>query len=287
VHRSLTGPAEAALLSNKQIAERLAEVADLLERKGENPYKVRAYREGAETVRGLGRPAHEVLREGGRAALRRLPGIGKGLARAVEELALTGRLTRLDELRGEVDPDALLGSVGGLGPALARRVRTHLGVTTLEGLEQAAHDGRLAQVPGLGPRRVQAVRESLAARLGRRRRHAEGGPAAEEPPVEELLSVDEEYRRKAAAGELRLIAPRRFNPTGEARLPVLRTRRGERRYTALYSNTAQAHRKGATRDWVVIYLRGPGGEDQWTVVTTRAGRRVVRGREKECRERSR
>jgi hypothetical protein len=56
----------------------------------------------------------------------------------------------------------------------------------------------------------------------------------------ELLDVDREYREKAAAGTLRLIAPRRFNPTGEAWLPVLHTRRGQRRYTALFSNTARS-----------------------------------------------
>jgi hypothetical protein len=80
------------------------------------------------------------------------------------------------------------------------------------------------------------------------------------------------------------IAPRRFNPGGEAWLPVLHTRRGDWHFTALYSNTARAHELGHTHDWVVIY-----GEDaqhaerQYTVVTSthglRAGQRVVRGRE--------
>jgi putative hydrolase len=105
--------------------------------------------------------------------------------------------------------------------------------------------------------------------------------------VSELLDVDAEYRQKAAAGQLQLIAPRRFNPSGEAWLPILHTRRGLRRYTALFSNTARAHRAGKTREWVVLYGDDGGGEHRHTVITAGfgplRGRRVVAGREEECR----
>jgi putative hydrolase len=101
-----------------------------------------------------------------------------------------------------------------------------------------------------------------------------------------LLDVDREYREKAASGQLRLIAPRRFNPTGEAWLPVLHARRGTRQYTALFSNTARAHQAGKTKDWVVLYYDEGSGERQHTVITaTRGplrGRRVVAGREQAC-----
>src|SRR4051812_27633755 len=253
---------EAPVLSNRQVAARLSEVADLLESKAENPYKVRAYREAAETFRELARPAHEIVRDEGPEALRRLPGIGKGLAGAVRELVTTGRLRRLDELRAEVAPGGLLAHVAGLGPVLAGRVHDQLGISTLEELEQAAHDGRLAEVPGMGEKRLRAVRETLAARLSRREpSRARERSAPDAPPVEELLDVDREYREKAEAGELHRISPRRFNPRDEAWLPVLRTRRGKRRYSALYSNTAHAHRRGTTRDWVVVRLAGPNGPD--------------------------
>ncbi|HSL81755.1 MAG TPA: DNA-binding protein, partial [Thermoanaerobaculia bacterium] len=98
------------------------------------------------------------------------------------------------------------------------------------------------------------------------------------------------YRERSAAGELPTIAPRRFNPRGRAWLPILHATRGDRHYTALFSNTAQAHRLGRTHDWVVIYWDGDGGRDgQCTVVTDRGGGplqglRVVRGREPECLE---
>jgi len=107
------------------------------------------------------------------------------------------------------------------------------------------------------------------------------------PGVDEILDVDRQYRDEAQRGMLPMIAPRRFNPDHEAWLPVLHTRRGDRDYTALYSNTARAHELGRTHDWVVLYFDGHRGtERQCTVVTAvrgrLRGRRVVRGREEEC-----
>jgi hypothetical protein len=86
-----------------------------------------------------------------------------------------------------------------------------------------------------------------------------------------------------------MIAPKRFNPKGEAWLPVLHVRRGRWHFTALFSNTARAHELGKVEDWVVLYFHSDGGgEAQRTVVTeTRGalvGQRVVRGREAECIE---
>jgi hypothetical protein len=108
-----------------------------------------------------------------------------------------------------------------------------------------------------------------------------------QPDVEVLLDVDREYRERAAAGELRLIAPKRFNPSGEAWLPILHARRGDWSFTALFSNTRKAHDLDRVRDWVVLYFHGDHDrEDQCTVVTEHrgplTGRRVVRGREREC-----
>ena len=107
----------------------------------------------------------------------------------------------------------------------------------------------------------------------------------EQVPVEELLDVDGEYRRLAAKGRLPRIAPRRFNPTGEAWLPILHTQRGTRHYTALFSNTAHAHELGTTHDWVVIY-RDDDDHGRWTVITSQYGKlrghRIVRGHEREC-----
>jgi hypothetical protein len=109
------------------------------------------------------------------------------------------------------------------------------------------------------------------------------------PRLGVLLDVDAEYRRKSARGELALITPRRFNPEGEAWLPVLHSERDGWHFTALYSNTARAHELGRTRDWVVVYYYDHDHHEyQCTVVTEfrgpLRGKRVVRGREQECRE---
>ena len=166
-----------------------------------------------------------------------------------------------------------------------RRIHEHLDVDTLEALELAAHDGRLEQVPGIGPRRAAMLRATLAGMLARTRRARH--QRAVEPGVDLLLDVDREYREKAERGALPKIAPRRFNPSGETWLPILHTERGDWRFTALFSNTALAHALRRVRDWVVIYFHEDSGpEGQRTVVTeTRgplAGQRVVRGREAEC-----
>jgi DNA polymerase (family 10) len=217
--------------------------------------------------------------------LERIPGIGPVIGRAVRDLVLTGRLPMLDRLRGEAGRSSVLASVPGVGPVLAERVHEELGIETLEDLETAAHDGRLSTVAGFGSKRIQGIRDALAARLGQWRRRT-APLRGESPPVAELLSVDAEYREKAERGTLRTIAPRRFNPRHESWLPVLHTRRGDRHYTALYSNTARAHQLGRTHDWVVLYYDGSDGERSSTVVTAQRGpldgERVVRGREHEC-----
>jgi DNA polymerase (family X) len=268
---------------NAVIASRLAEVARLLRGQGAEPFRADAWERAAETVRGLKRAVSDLYDAEGTRGLERLEGVGPTIARALRDLVVTGRLGVLERLRGEADPVALLRSVAGIGPVLAERLHHTLGIDSLEDLEAAAQDGRLEKVAGLGAKRVAGIADSLASRLGRLR---PGREAPERPSVAELLDVDREYREKAASGSLPLIAPRRFNPSHEAWLPMLHTRRGPRAYTALFSNTARAHRLGRTREWVILYYDGEGREGQATIVTARrgplSGERVVAGREEEC-----
>lgn len=281
------------LVRNRQVADALLEAADLLEQQGANPFQVGAYRRAADTVVHLDRDLREVLDREGVEGLDDLPHIGYGIAGAIREMLVTGRWSRLDRLRGTVDPVRLFQRVPGIGPGLARRIHDALDADSLEALEVAAHDGRLESVPGVGPRRSAQIRASLAAMLGRRARLPRAQPPATgEPGAGVLLDVDREYRERAAAGRLPVIAPRRFNPERKAWLPILHTERGSGgrnwHFTALFSNTARAHELGRTHDWVVIYFYDDHHrEDQRTVVTeTRgplAGRRVVRGQEADCR----
>lgn len=275
--------------SNVQVAMTLEEIAELLEEQGANPFRVRAYRRAAGTVRELRGPIEAILRKEGVAGLMLLPGIGRSLAHAIEQLVQSGHLPLLERLRGERSAERIFMTVPDIGPGLAERIHEQLGIETLAELEAAAYDGRLAQIRGMGRKRIRAVRESLAGRFARRRRQErfpEQPPGAEDVPIGELLDVDEQYRRLARQGKLPRIAPRRFNPTGQAWLPVLHTERGSRHYTALFSNTARAHELGTTDDWVVIYRDDNEDQGRWTVITAHfgslQGRRIVRGREQQC-----
>lgn len=272
-------------MQNSDVARRLEEVAQLLEAMGANPHRVRAYHRAAATVSRLDRTVSELVSAGGADRLRALPGIGPQLSRAICTLVNTGRLPMLDRLRGQLTPESVFMSVPGVGKVLARRLVADLGLASLEDLEAAAHDGRLEQVLGVPHKTVAGIIDSMAQRLARIRRIV-CDPDLPPPPVDELLDVDAEYRRRAAAGELHLIAPRRFNPEGHAWLPVLHTSRGERDYTVLFSNTARAHQLDRTGDWVIVYHDEESGGRQCTVVTETsgpvAGHRVVRGREAEC-----
>jgi hypothetical protein len=273
--------------SNDWLADRLQEVGDLLEAQGADRFRVRAWREGALALRRWERDAARVFRAQGRRALEEVGGIGPSLSSAIAEILSTGRLRLLDRLRGTSAPEEVFSTLPGVGPELAHRIHHDLHAESLEELERAAWDGRLEEVRGFGPRRVEVLKAVLAQRLAAR------GPSGwrpsqpePRPSVLELLSVDREYRQKAQAGELQRIAPRRFNPHRAAWLPILHTERGPWAFHALFSNTGQAHRLGKTRDWVVLYYSRDGEEGQATVVTeTRgplAGERVVRGREEEC-----
>jgi DNA polymerase (family 10) len=219
-----------AATSNEEIADTLDHVADLLELEGESSFRVRSYRNAAQTIRDLDTPVSTLMKQDGEHVLKDLPGIGDRLAGSIKEIVTTGRLGLAERLEHETWPGQLFTEVPGIGPELARRIHDRLGITTLEELEVAAHDGRLEQVEGIGPQRAEGVRIALAGMLSqssrRRLRQAlpEETPKQERPSVGLLLEIDEEYRRKAERDQLRKIAPKRFNPEGKAWLPVMHTK---------------------------------------------------------------
>lgn len=280
-------------LSNDDIANVFEQVADLLEAQGDDFYRIRAYRKGAQSVRAHSRAVVDVLEADGTAGLEALPYIGKRLAGSIEELATTGELGLLARLLIDVSPEDIFTTVPGIGQLLARRLYRGLGIKTLEALEQAAYDGTLDQVPGFGEGRVAIVRDALAAMLNH---HASKQVRPQRtvqksllvnaaPSVELLLEVDRQYRYLAKAGQLRMITPKRFNPEGKPWLPVMELKKEGWLFTALFSNTARAHELGKTDDWVVVSFERsqPGSQQQGqcTIVTeqygARKGDRVVRG----------
>ena len=288
--KPLPGAVASGLVPPCDYAGRLREAASLLEAQGANAYRVATYRKAADVIAAHDRAAiADLVDRDGVDGLDRLPHVGRGIAMAIVEMVRTGHWSQLERLRGTSDPAQVFTVVPGLGHRLAERIYEELHVDTLEALELAAHDGRLENVPGVGPRRAAAIRASLHKMLVRHRGLV-AAPigAGPHPSVRLLLAIDRSYREQSAAGALPTIAPVRFNPMAEAWLPVLHCERDGWQFTAMYSNTAQAHQLNRTRDWVrVFFYDSENSEGQHTVVTEThgalAGKRVVRGREPECR----
>ncbi len=148
-------------MDNAALASLLNEIAVLLEMKGENVYRVRAYQRAAETVASLGEPASR-LRE--RGALVGQPGIGSGIAETIEQ-ALDGRpIPLLDELHRSFPPGVVtLLRVNGVGPKLAARVYQAFGVQSIDELEAVARDGRLAGLERVGPKSAANILRNIEA----------------------------------------------------------------------------------------------------------------------------
>jgi DNA polymerase (family 10) len=136
-------------------------VADLLEIQGANPFRVRAYRGAAQTVRALPRSLHELVRDG--EDLSKLGGIGRDLAGKIAEIVETGSLPLLDELGRKTPPSlAELLRLPGLGPRRAQVLHEALGVEDLEDLARAARDGRVRALPGFGAKTEQTLLTAIA-----------------------------------------------------------------------------------------------------------------------------
>lgn len=277
------------MVTNTEIAAKLRTIAGLLETQKANPFRVNAYLSAAKTISELAEPVDELLRHEGFSALLELPGIGEGIARSINEFVATGRMSRLESLQAGHDPIALFEQIPGIGPRSAHRIIETLHIDSLEALELAAHNGRLKTVPGFSEKKIAMVQTWLAHVLGYRISRFKPQQPITEPPAVLLLKIDDHYRNKATKGELPTIAPKRFNPSGEAWLPIMHMSTQGWHFTALFSNTARAHELNRVQDWVVIYFYDDQHhEGQQTVVTeTRGalkGRRIIRGREQACSE---
>ncbi|MEX2532268.1 MAG: DNA polymerase/3'-5' exonuclease PolX [Gemmatimonadota bacterium] len=147
-------------MQNIEIARRLEELADLLEIKGSNPFRIRAYRNAIRTVRGLTRPVAEMLAAG--EDVTELQGIGKDLGSHLEELVETGGLELLEEVAREVPRElATLTRLDGVGPKKAKRLWKELEVTTVDGLEEEAKAGRVEALEGFGKKSVEKILRSI------------------------------------------------------------------------------------------------------------------------------
>ncbi len=147
-------------ISNAEIADRLESFASLLDLAGSGHYTTRAYRRAAEMIRETKAPIADLVRAG---RARELRGIGPGIEARLRELVETGRIAELDELESEVAPELVgLGRLLGFGPKKAAEIGRTLGVRTVDEFRAAAAEGRLAEVPGIGPKTEAKLLAALA-----------------------------------------------------------------------------------------------------------------------------
>ena len=164
-------------MDNLAVARVLAEIGDLLEIKGENPFKIRAYRNAAETVTHTTGVVSEMSDEDRRA----LPGIGRDIAAKIAELAGTGAIHYHQDLLQEFPPTILdMLHLQGVGPKTVAMLYRELGVRTLDDLQAAARDGRLRELKGMGSKKEAQILKALEerARVAGRRLMAEAHDVA-------------------------------------------------------------------------------------------------------------
>ena len=156
-------------IHNADIADLLDQVADLLEIQDANPFRVRAYRNSARTVRDLGRDIKEMVEAG--EDLSRLPSVGEDIAEKIAEIVETGHLGQLDELRQEVPPAlAELLEISGLGPKRVSTLYRELGVRSREDLYEACQQGRVHELSGFGKKTEENIMHALEEALTTTRR---------------------------------------------------------------------------------------------------------------------
>lgn len=190
-----------AFMTRDQVADVLLSIATLLELKGENAFKIRAYINGARALESLTEPLEKLVEQGG---LDAIPGIGQALQKKISELVRTGRLGYYEELK-EATPPGLLAmlDIPGLGPKKIKAIHEALGVATLEQLEQACHEGRVADLAGFGSKTQARIREGIE----RRRHYASqfliSQALQEAEPLLDALRWHPNVVRCAIAGSLR------------------------------------------------------------------------------------
>jgi DNA polymerase (family 10) len=235
-------------LDNPEIAHTLEEVADILEFQNANPFRIRAYRNAVRTVETLTVPLRRWVEE--KKPLTDLPGIGKEMANHIQEMVETGTLGFRDELLAEVPRSLIeLMRLPGLGPKKAKRIWDELQVSSVDEVEAAAKEGRIAALPGFGAK----SQEKILAGIAEYRQHGSRFllPEAErsvepllaylrETPEVERLEVAGSYRRrKETVGDIDLLA------IASEPVPVMERFRG-------YAQVDKILMAGDTRSTIVL-----------------------------------
>lgn len=233
---------------NEDIAVQFEEIADLLEIQEANPFRVRAYRNAARTIRGLGRELSELLAQG--EDLTRLAGIGKDLAGKIEEMLRTGQTRALKDLHREL-PASLedLLHISGLGPRKVKVLYTELGIKTLSQLEKAARAGRVRELEGFGARTEQKILETIASKRTQEKRYLYSVAREYAEPLLAYLRKVKKVRDVVLAGSYRrgreTVGDLDILVTMEEGSPVMDRFAG-------YEDVVEVVSKGRTRSTVIL-----------------------------------
>ncbi|HWI60221.1 MAG TPA: DNA polymerase/3'-5' exonuclease PolX [Symbiobacteriaceae bacterium] len=188
-------------MNNRDVAQALYEIADLLELKGEDPFKIRAYRKAGEEVELLLEGIADLARHG---RLQNVKGIGKAIAGKIQELLSTGQMEYLEELRRAIPPGIRdLTQVPGLGARTAEVLFSRLGIDSLDRLELAARQGQLRDLPGWGARKEAQLLESLARFKKRGERVPLGAVSPVAGALAEYLQRHPAVQKAEVAGSIR------------------------------------------------------------------------------------
>ena len=185
-------------ISNEDIALLLENMGTLLEMKGDTVFKIRAYQRAARTISHLSYSLAQAVDDG--ADLKQIPGVGKAINEKVRELLQTGQVSAYERLVKEL-PDGVLSllDVPGIGPKTAMLITQELGVSTVEGVEQAARDGRIASLPRMGSKAAENILRHIKTSRSKDRR----------TPIGQALPLAEDVidRLRQACPELGLLFP--------------------------------------------------------------------------------
>jgi len=200
---------------NADIAAVFEEIADRLELQGDNPFRIRAYRNAARTLTATTRDLRDILEKTGE--LPRMPGIGADLAAKIREIITTGHCGLLDRLRRDMPQTVTdLLQIPGLGPKRVRLLYHDLGIATVEQLDRAAREGRIRGLPGFGAKTEQHILDATRAHLNKTRRFlwAQAAPYAQAlraelavvAGVEQVTVAGSFRRRRETVGDLDVLA---------------------------------------------------------------------------------
>ncbi|MCL4786569.1 MAG: DNA polymerase/3'-5' exonuclease PolX [Verrucomicrobia bacterium] len=183
------------------VAEILVEIGTLLELKGENPFKTRAYSNAARAIEGLAEPLAKIVAED---RLGEIKGVGEGIAKKVKELVETGKLAYYEELKASL-PAGLMAmlDIPGLGPKKIQALNKKLGIDSVEKLEQACKQGQVAQLDGFGEKTQTNLLEGIEQRRLYASKHLLSDALRAAEPLLESLRQHPQVVRCSTAGSLR------------------------------------------------------------------------------------